>query len=105
LNPLRRPTFPGGKLDPSRPQAARSRRLYLRVPSCKMHLQGARGMLGRLILFFASAVVVACGAYFVAHDMASFCNATIRVDSLIGAGGLGVIWTAASIWDALTFWR
>jgi hypothetical protein len=45
-------------------------------------------MLGRLILFFASAVVVACGAYFVAHDTASFCNATIRVDSLIGAGGL-----------------
>ena len=59
----------------------------------------------RGLVFIGSAAIAALLIYVVAHDVAAFCNSSIRAVSWPTAGVLGVAWTVATIWDVLTFWR
>jgi len=59
----------------------------------------------RGLVFVGSAAIVAVLAYVVAHDVAAFCNSSIRAVSWEGAGVLGIAWTVATVWDVFTFWR
>jgi hypothetical protein len=71
---------------------------------CKV-TEGEDGqMLGRIILFLASALFVAGVTYIAAHDLAALCNSTIWNASVATAVTLGAAWVAAAILDVVAFW-
>jgi len=59
----------------------------------------------RALVFVGSAAFAAVGVYVLAHDLAAFCNSSIRAASSVTAGVVTVGWVVAAVWDTLTFWR
>ncbi len=59
----------------------------------------------RALVFVGSAVVAAVLIYVLAHDLAAFCNSSIRAASSVTAGVVTLAWAVAAVWDVLTFWR
>jgi uncharacterized membrane protein YcjF (UPF0283 family) len=59
----------------------------------------------RALVFVGSAAVAAVLMYVLVHDLAAFCNSSIRLASSITAGVVTLAWAVAAVWDALSFWR
>jgi len=59
----------------------------------------------RALVFVGSALATAVLIYVLAHDLAAFCNSSIRAASSVTAAVVTLAWAAAAVWDALTFWR